>query len=318
MATDVSIIIISWNTREYLRQCLNSLLTATDVAQEILVVDNASTDGSQQMVRDDFSAVRLLENQSNYGFARAVNQATAYSRGRHVLLLNPDTLVTPTSIKLMAGYLDGHPQVGAVGCRQVDEQGRLQWSCGKYPVLHTEFFELALLSKYFPKSRIFGKYLMSYWDHRESREVDWLTGACLMVRKNVAAECQGLDESFFMYGEDVDFCYRIRRRGYGVVYYADACIVHFQGKSSRRVYADMYAQRYRGRLQFFKKHYGRLALHVLRFMIIASFSLRLALRFLTISLGPYAQRQERRQRRDADRAIITMALRFPRDIGKAK
>ena len=272
----VSIIIVLWNNESVIRDCLKSVLDQRGESGEIIVVDNNSSDRSAAIVEKEFSGVKLIENESNKGFAAAANQGIRASQGDYLLLLNPDAVMSAGSLEKMFFFLKDHPDAGACGCRIEDESGKLMWSCFHFPSLSGEFWEITLLSRLFPRSRLFGRYLMSYWDHNTSREVDWLTGACLMLRKEALDNAGLLDEEFFMYTEDVDLCYRLRNNRYRIYYLADTRIVHKQGNSADQNYARMFAQRYKSRYLFFKKHYGLMRYALLKMIVLLGFAARTA------------------------------------------
>jgi len=255
---DLSIIIVNWNTKDLLRQCLHSLYNETQkISFEVFVVDNASTDGSLEMLEQEFPKVNLIRNIENLGFAKANNQAIRHSKGRYILLLNPDTLILDNALAKMVNFMDVHPKLGAVGCKILKIDGTVDFRCARrFPTLATEFFEKTGLSKKFSNNRLFGSYLISYWGHGDSREVNLLTGACMMIRREAIEQVGLLDEDFFMYGEDVEWCYRIQKAGWKVFYYSDAEIIHLGGQSSESVKVEMSIEALKSMNLFFKKRYG--------------------------------------------------------------
>jgi GT2 family glycosyltransferase len=266
--TNLSIVIVNWNTREFLSRCLRSVYDTTlDLDFEVIVVDNGSTDGSQEMVRQEFPAVSLIVNTENKGFAKANNQAIRRSRGRYVLLLNSDAFVYENTIEHTVAFMDGHPEAGMAGCRLLYENGRLQPSCYAFPTLSTEFFIAVGLDRLFPKSRLFGKYGMTYWDFDDIREVDVILGAFMMVRATAIDEVGLMDERYFMYSEEVDWCYRFRDKGWRIYFYPHVEAIHVGGGSTRRVRAEMLVRLYGSRIEFFRKHHGRLSARLLKLVI---------------------------------------------------
>jgi GT2 family glycosyltransferase len=266
--TDLSIVIVNWNTREFLFRCLRSVYDTTlDLDFEVIVVDNGSTDGSQDMVRRKFPAVSLIVNTENKGFAKANNQAIRRSRGRYVLLLNSDAFVCENTIEHTVAFMDGHPEAGMAGCKLLYEDGRLQPSCYAFPTLSTEFFIAVGLDRLFPKSRLFGKYGMTYWDFDDIREVDVILGAFMMVRATAIDEVGLMDERYFMYSEEVDWCYRFRDKGWRIYFYPHVETVHVGGGSTRRVRAEMLVRLYGSRIEFFRKHHGGLSARLLKLVI---------------------------------------------------
>ncbi|MBZ0286394.1 MAG: glycosyltransferase family 2 protein [Anaerolineae bacterium] len=257
---DLSIIIVNWNTRDLTAKCIADVQTTVkQIAYEIIVVDNHSSDGSQDMLRTQFPDVKLIANPDNVGFARANNQGMKISEGRYILLLNSDAFVKADTIDRMVAFMDEHPEAGMAGCKLLYEDGRLQASCATFPTLATEFYIALGLDKLFPKSKIFGKYLMTDWDYSTMREVDVIMGAFMLARKNVIDTVGMMDESFFMYSEEVDWCYRFKVAGWKILFTPEVECVHIWGGSSRAVKVETLIRLYRARVQFFRKHYGRLA-----------------------------------------------------------
>ena len=266
--TDLSIVIVNWNTRDLLSRCLRSVYDTTrDLDLEVVVVDNASADGSQEMVRQKFPGVSLIVNTENKGFAKANNQAIRRSRGRYVLLLNSDAFVRENAIAHTVGFMDGHPEAGMAGCKLLFEDGRLQPSCYAFPTLFTEFFIAVGLDRLFPRSRLFGKYGMTYWDFDDIREVDVILGAFMLVRASAIGEVGLMDERYFMYSEEVDWCYRFRDKGWKIYFYPHVEAVHLGGASTRRVRAEMLIRLYGSRIEFFRKHHGRPSARLLKLVI---------------------------------------------------
>lgn len=268
---DLSIIIVNWNGKDLLAKCLRCVeSTVKRVSYETYVVDNASTDGSQEMVRRDFPNVKLIANKDNVGFATANNQAMKVAEGRYVLLLNSDAFVHENTLDTMVNFMDEHPQAGMSSCKLLYEDGSLQRSCATFPTLATEFFIALGLDKLFPKSKVFGKYLMTDWDYDTTRQVDVIMGAFMLVRRELIAKIGMMDEAFFMYSEEVDWCYRFKEAGSAVYFYPDVTCVHLWGGSSKAVKVESLLRLYRARVQFFRKHYGRLSAFL--YKIILSFN----------------------------------------------
>jgi len=256
---DLSIIVVNWNTCDLLAKCLECVeTTVKKISYETIVVDNNSTDGSQAMVQTRFPQVKLIANGDNVGFATANNQGIQISEGRYVLLLNSDAFVKENTIDRMVAFMDAHPEAGMAGCKLLYEDGRLQPSCATFPTLATEFYIAIGLDKLFPKSKIFGKYLMTDWDYSTTREVDVIMGAFMLARKSVIEQVGMMDESFFMYSEEVDWCYRFKAAGWKILFTPEVECIHIWGGSSRAVKVETLIRLYRARVQFFRKHYGRL------------------------------------------------------------
>ena len=250
---DLSIVIVSWNTRDLLAQCLDSIgAHAPQGEMEVFVVDNASTDNSAAMVRERFPRVRLIENQENVGFARANNQAIRESTGRYVLLLNPDTRVHPGALQTLLRFMDDHPQAGAAGARLLNLDGTLQLSCQPRPTLFREAWMLWRLDDLLR----LGSYDMSKWDVTAPRKVDVVKGACLSVRREALFGVGLLDGDYFLYAEELDLCERIRRVDYDVYWVPQAVVTHFGGQSTGQMPESMFFELYLSKYRFFLKHYG--------------------------------------------------------------
>lgn len=265
---DLSIIVVNWNAKDLLRKCLEHVIATTEATSyEIIVVDNASSDGSQHMLRQDFSDVRLIPNTENVGFAAANNQGIAISSGRYVLLLNSDAFVEAQTIDMMVKFMDEHPEAGMSACKLLYEDGSLQPSCYAFPTLLTEFYTALQLDKLFRRSPVFGRFLMTWWDFNDVRDVDTVMGAFMLVRREVVEQVGMMDESYFMYSEESDWCYRIKKQGWKILYNPEVQAVHLWGGSSQRVRTEMFLQLYRSKVTFFRKHYGALAAALLKLII---------------------------------------------------
>ena len=231
---DLSIVVVSWNTRALLSRCLESVHTnGGNTSFEVVVVDNGSTDGSQEMVRAEFRKARLIENVENVGFARANNQALPLCNGRYVMLLNSDSEVLPGALDTLLDFMDAHPEVATVGPQLIDPTGALKiLTAGRLPSLRSVFLHYFFLSRLFP--RIFrGVYLVPSQVGEEPVPVEWVTGACLLARRDVFVELGGLDESYFMYAEDMEFCQRVVRAGLSIYLVPAAKVIHRGGASGR-------------------------------------------------------------------------------------
>lgn len=266
--SDISIGLASWNTCGLLDHCLQSIYdTAGDMDIEVIVVDNASSDGSPEMVADKYPQVRLIRNRVNMGFAAASNIAFKHSQGRHFVLLNTDTVVLDGAFQAMMAFMDSHTDAGIVGCKLLNGDGSLQRSCSAFPSPLTELWDSLYLSKLFPKSRIFASYSMTYWDFNQTREVDFAGGSCLMVRREAIEEVGLLDEDYFMYTEEADWCYRMWQHDWKVYYYPEAKIIHLGGRSSRKYGSDLLLQLYVSRNRFIGKHSGPLMARAHRWIV---------------------------------------------------
>ena len=259
-APELSIVIVNWNTREMLRACLESLRTCARHWShfEVIVVDNASSDTSVAMVREDFPEVRLIESKINLGFGGGNNLGFAAARGtKAVATINSDTEVTGDALQTLCEYFDAHPETGAVGPKLLNTDGSVQLSCRKFPGFMTALFNrYSLLTRLFPNNTWSREYLMSDCGHGESINVDWVSGAALFVRREIYDALGGFDEEYFMYSEDVDWCYRIHRAGHRIAYVPEAVIIHHIGRSTSRAPFRMVRQRHRSMWLFYRKHYS--------------------------------------------------------------
>ena len=256
--TDLSIIIVNYNVKHFLEQCLVSVKAATQAMRvEVLVVDNNSSDGSVEYLRPKFPDVRFIENKDNPGFAKANNQALRECTGEYVLLLNPDTVVGEDSLRTLRVYMDEHPKVGAMGVKMLDAHGRfLPESKRSFPSPWVSFCKLSGLSKIFKRSKVFARYSLPYLSEDKVHEVEVLAGAFLFLRHKAVDKVGLLDESFFMYGEDIDFSYRMLPAGYTNIYFPER-LLHYKGESTS--YGDVrYAKAFYGAMSiFFRKYYPR-------------------------------------------------------------
>jgi len=228
MEVDLTIGIITWKARDLLRQLLQSISSNLGpVSHEIIVIDNNSLDGTVEMVERDFPEIRLIKNPQNVGVAPARNSILKLSRGRYVLFLDVDTKILSGAIPILVKTMDEHPQAAIGGPKLVYGDGRLQLSCRPFPSLFNIIIEGTFLRDWFPNSRWVKEYTMEDWDHSSLREVDWMYGACLIIRKEALKTIGYFDEKFFYLYEDVDLCYRCKKRGFKVLYIPEAQVIHF-------------------------------------------------------------------------------------------
>ncbi len=271
-ALDLSIVIVNWNTRDLLDACLTSVCDyLIPLCGETIVVDNGSSDGSADMVAQQFPGVHLIVNATNKGFATANNQGLELARGRYILLLNSDTLVQPDALERMVRYIGAHPSVGALGPRLLNADRSLQSSARNFPRLLNDSLGFLEVRRWPLVGRLAEHYDRAtalYWDdHRQTREVDWLMGACLLLRREALEQVGLLDEGYFFFAEEADLCYRLRRSGWSIVFFADADIVHLGGQSSAQVPARRLVWHYTSALRFYCLHRSGLQQSVLRAVI---------------------------------------------------
>jgi GT2 family glycosyltransferase len=265
----LSVIIVNYNVCYFLEQCLFSVQKALrGIDGEILVVDNASGDGSKNYIEPKFPTVRFFWLGENLGFAKANNFALSKANGEYILFLNPDTIVPEDVFHLCIAYLDSNKNVGALGIRMLDGSGNfLKESKRAFPSPITAFFKLTGLANVFPGSPVFAKYHLGHLDEKTTQEADVLSGAFMMSRKTILDKCLGFDESFFMYGEDIDLSYRIKKSGYINVYFADSAIIHFKGESTKKDSFKYVKMFYSAMAIFVRKHYGGASAGVFLFFI---------------------------------------------------
>lgn len=272
---DVSVAIVSWNARAYLRRCLASLFDPGDaevreawdrtgrppgepraeaVTWEVIVVDQQSLDGSAEVVEEQYPQVRLVRQIPNLGFAGGNNVAYRHAHGRYFLLLNSDTVVRPGWLTELVRYADAHPRAGLIGPRLLNPDGSLQYSCRRFPSLGAGVFRHTPFEWLAPRNPYTHDYLMQDWDHASPREVDWLSGACLMARREMIEEIGGLDERYFMYFEDVDWSFRAHHSGWEVHYIPEPGVIHEVGKSSDRRPKRMIVMHHQSAYRYFREH----------------------------------------------------------------
>ena len=268
---NLSIVIVNWNTRDYLAQCLESIRANPPSGKcEIFVVDNASEDGSAQMIREKFPEVKLIANGENIGYAEGNNQAIRQSRGKYILLLNPDTEIKSGALTALIKFAEARPNVAAVGCRLVGSDGKVQRSCRGFPEPLPVLFEYLRLSRLFPKSKLFGAYRMTYFDYASDAEVDQPMGSCLLISRRALDDIGMFDQDFPIFFNEVDWCYRAGQKGWKVYFTADAEVVHHGAASTRLVKAEMVKESHRALRKFYEKHYrGQIPTPLYRLIVSA-------------------------------------------------
>lgn len=255
---ELSIIIVNYNVKAFLQNLVHSLQKAVSkINHEIIVVDNASDDGSVEFIREKFPQINLIVNQTNLGFSKANNVALKVSKGKFILLINPDTIVSEDTITEMIEFLNEHPDAGLASCKILNPDGSLQLACRRsFPGPWTSFCKVAGLSTLFPKSKLFARYNLTFLDENSTYEVDAISGSFMMMKRDVYEKVGGFDEQFFMYGEDLDLCYRIQKNGYKVYYYPGTQIIHYKGESTKRSSLDETKIFYDAMHLFVKKHFS--------------------------------------------------------------
>jgi GT2 family glycosyltransferase len=304
-APDLTVIVVNWNVGRLVKGCLQSLYRLTgQVSFEVFVVDNCSREGDLDEVVLTFPQVNYVFLKKNLGFAKANNVAIKLARGAFTALLNPDTYLLNNAFDLMVSYLRMHPAVGAIGPKLRTPDGGIQFDAAhNLPTLITEFSQQFFLNKLFPKSLLGGTYYIGWWDHQDARDVGALCGACMVVRSEVIKSVGPLDEDFFLYWEDVDWCYRIGRAGWLVTYQPEAEVRHLGGRSFAQDSAASRQASFKSCVHFFRKHYGLAAALGARALIFCGGILRI---FLWLALSMV--RRRRPEAKDRMRCYLRTVL----------
>ena len=289
--TRFSVVIVSFNTAEMLARCLESVLLQATTEDEVVVVDNASTDGSPDLVRNQFPAVTLIANAQNLGFGAGNNLGIRATHGEWVLLLNPDCELAPGGLDAFDAFIRAHPRAAVAGGRLRYADGSFQHSAFKFPTLWQVFLDLFPVNWRLTDSRLNGRYPRE-WDDR-TFQIDHPLGAFMCVRRAATAEVGVFDESFFMYAEEIDWCKRFRRAGWEVWHCPDALAIHHGGQSTRQRAGDMYVQLHRSRFLFFAKHYPAWFSRVARLIVRLAMAKRLAQEWLASHGLPASERRAR-------------------------
>lgn len=273
--TDISTVIVNWNTKALLLDCIRTILDmALEHTVEIIVVDNASTDGSAAAVAQEFPEVTVIRNRKNEGFAKANNVGIRAAQGKYVCLINSDVKLLDGCLDSMCGYMDEHPHVGILGPRILNKDLSLQISCGEFPSVWTTFTQALMLDKVFPRSRLCRTRFMNDFDHERIRDVEVLSGCFLMVRREALEKVGLLDERFFIYKEDVDWCKRFHDAHWLARFYPTAEAIHYGGASSSVTPARFLMEMEKANLQYWRKHYGWLAEKLILNISVAHYGLR--------------------------------------------
>jgi GT2 family glycosyltransferase/lipopolysaccharide/colanic/teichoic acid biosynthesis glycosyltransferase len=254
---DLSVIIVNYNVKELLDQCIESIIKASlNIKTEIIIVDNNSYDGSAEYIRKKYSEnpyIKLIESNINLGFSKANNLGVKHASGEYILILNPDTLTQEDTLDKSLKYIKSNNDVGALTCKLILPNGKLDLACRRsFPTPSVAVYRILGLSKIFPKSKIFGKYNLTYLDENKTYEVDAIVGAFMLMKRELYEKLNGFDEDYFMYGEDLDLCYRIKKAGYKIIYYPETSIIHYKGESTKKS-STQYVKNFYGAMQTFVK-----------------------------------------------------------------
>ena len=295
---DLSIVIVSWNVRDLLDACLASILESRldSGGLEIIVVDSASGDGSVDMLQDKYPTAQVLPQSGNLGFSRCNNIGLRQARGRHILLLNPDTEVQPETLAKLVDYLDANPAVGIIGPHTLNSDGSHQSTRRRFPTLLTGIFESSWLAAFAP-AHIESDYRMLGTDDHAILDCDWAQGSALMLRREVYAQIGGLDEGYTMYSEEMDFCKRAKSAGWRVVYHGGAFITHHGGKSSEQAADQTQLHFHASKLRYFRAYHGVAAYAILRGLLLLQFGWQLCLESAKGALGHKRELRAQRVRR---------------------
>lgn len=266
---DLSIIIVNFNTKEYIKNCLNPIFEGLNsVNVEIIVVDNNSADGSVEMLKNDFPMVKLIANDKNVGFGQANNQGVRISKGRYILLLNSDTKILPKSIDILYNFMETHSEVGIAAPKLLNDDLSLQRSCRDFPGLWRDINKALGFFKYLPNHSLFGRIHIKGWDHDKIQQVDQPQGACLIVRRDVLEGEDIFDKQFYMYYEEVDLCYRAKKKNWRIYFIPEAKVIHYSGKSFSKNMPRMIFHIYKSKFLFYKKHFNIIKQSLLYLLIL--------------------------------------------------
>lgn len=296
----ISVVIVSWNAKSYLLQCLESVLRQVPPDQlEVIVVDNASSDGSPDAVRDNYPSVNLICNSGNDGFAKGNNIGISRSTGDYLFLINSDVVVSEGCFEKLIQHMDEHPQVGMLGPKIFGADGKIQRNCMAYPSLWNMLCRALALDALFPRSRLFGGHFLTFWNFEDTRQVDVINGCFWVLRRSAMEEVGLLDERFFMYGEDVDWCRRFTHKGWRLVYFAEADALHYGGASSSNAPIKFDIERQRADYQYWTKHHSWIEAHAFLFISLLQHTLRIGAELIAYPL---------RRTRDVSRYKIKRGL----------
>jgi N-acetylglucosaminyl-diphospho-decaprenol L-rhamnosyltransferase len=255
---NLSCIIVNYYNSTPLANCLESVYrTLKQISFEVILVDNSLNDPGMESLKQSYPEIRYIQNSANTGFSKANNQAVQSAQGEMLLFLNPDTILTDQAIEGMLEHLKSNPDIGALGPKVLNTDGSLQYSCRRFPTIMTGFFNrYSLLSRWFPDNPYSVRYMMKDFSHAETREVDWLSGCCLMVPQAVFEKAGGFDEHYFLFNEDIDLCRAIHQKGFKIIYFPSAEITHHISTSNSKVPVKIIIKRHLGMSHYYRKNHG--------------------------------------------------------------
>jgi GT2 family glycosyltransferase len=303
----ISVIIVSWNAKKYLEECLQSIAVSFEAYDaEIIVVDNASTDGSSELIMHNFPNVRLICNTENLGFAKANNIGINHSQGDYLFLINSDVVVYPNCISLMVDYMEKHTETGLLGPRIIGIDGNVQRSCMGYPSLWNIFCRAVFLDSIFPRIKLFNGFMLNHWAHDSIKEVDVINGCFWLVRRKAVKQIGLLDEEFFIYAEDMDWCKRFNSAGWKVVYFPLAISLHYGGASSSNAPVRFYVEMQIANLQYWYKHHDGVSCFAYIWIILLHQSLRVFGNYIYYLLVPSKRDVSKYKTKRSIATIITV------------
>lgn len=279
---DISVIIVNWNAKQLLIECIDSVIKDFgDLEVEVIVVDNDSTDDSVQSVRDTFKSVIVIENSENLGFSKANNIGIKQSSGKYICLINSDIIVKKGCLKNMFEYMERNISIGMLGPKLLNTDESIQTSCKKFPTIWNNITRTFFLHKLFPKSSFFSSEEMNYFLHDRIKQVEALAGAFLMVRRKAISKIGLLDEAYFFYSEDIDWCKRFWEKGWKVVFFPKAVCIHHDGGSSKKTPVAFHLRLIQSKFIYMKKHHNTIIVNVFRFVILNQYIIRVLLSILS-------------------------------------
>jgi GT2 family glycosyltransferase len=269
---NISIIIVNYNAKDYLYNCIQSILNNNSkLSIEILIVDNLSTDGSVNYIKDSFPFINIIENNNNLGFAKGNNIGIAKSSGKYIMLINPDVVLMEGCLENIYEFMENNTNIGLLGPKIIDSCGKTQRSCMGFPTIWNSFCRSLYLDRMFPKIKLFGGLLLGYWGHDYNKSVDVINGCFWAVRRKAMENVGLLDESFFMYGEDIDWCRRFHYHGWDVYFYKDAEAIHFGGVSSSSAPNRFYIELQKANIKYYNKYNKNKLLQSLYWLIVVNY-----------------------------------------------
>ncbi|GAP10789.1 predicted glycosyltransferases [Bellilinea caldifistulae] len=302
----VSIIIVSYNVENYLTSCIESLVGhSCKVPFEIIVVDNNSIDNSVCSLQQKFPQIPVIQSSKNLGFAAANNLGATIAKGQYLLLLNPDTIVEDKAIEELVYFLSENPSAGAVGSYLKNPDGSFQMSCYPFPTLFRELWRLLHLDKLIP----IGLYPQTTWNRNLPHKCDVIQGTSMMIKKIAWDSLGGLDENFFMYSEEVDFCYRLAKAGFECYWVPQSKVIHYGGQSTSQFAREMFLQLYRAKTQFFKKHQGQVAAGIYKLILLVASLIRISFSPISARITP-RQKDHQKQIRENYKYLISSLPRL--------